>query len=165
VYSKVIQWYSFFFRFFSIISHLRILTRVPCAIVGPCWLSVLHIVMCMCRLPTDASGKEPSCQCRRRERHRFDSWVRKVPWRRAWQPTPVSRFSSAWRIPWTEEPGGLRSIELQRVGHDWSNLARAHMHKCVYVNPRLLIYHAGLGVCNCWWQEGSKTGCYVHFAS
>ena len=23
----------------------------------------------------------------------------------------------AWRIPWTEEPGGLRSIELQRVAH------------------------------------------------
>ena len=26
----------------------------------------------------------------------------------------------AWRIPWTEEPGGLQSIGLQRVGHDWS---------------------------------------------
>ena len=25
----------------------------------------------------------------------------------------------AWRIPWTEEPGGLQSIGLQRVGHDW----------------------------------------------
>ena len=24
----------------------------------------------------------------------------------------------AWRIPWTEEPGGLRSIGFQRVGHD-----------------------------------------------
>ena len=24
----------------------------------------------------------------------------------------------AWEIPWTEEPGGLQSIELQRVGHD-----------------------------------------------
>ena len=23
----------------------------------------------------------------------------------------------AWRIPWTEEPGGLRSMRLQRVGH------------------------------------------------
>ena len=29
----------------------------------------------------------------------------------------------AWRIPWTEEPGGLQSIGLQRVGHDWSDLA------------------------------------------
>ena len=24
----------------------------------------------------------------------------------------------AWRIPWTEEPGGLQSMELQRVGHN-----------------------------------------------
>ena len=24
----------------------------------------------------------------------------------------------AWRIPWTEEPGGLQSTGLQRVGHD-----------------------------------------------
>ena len=24
----------------------------------------------------------------------------------------------AWRIPWTEEPGGLQSLELQRVGQD-----------------------------------------------
>ena len=24
----------------------------------------------------------------------------------------------AWRIPWTEEPGGLQSIGLQRIGHD-----------------------------------------------
>ena len=26
--------------------------------------------------------------------------------------------SPAWRIPWTEEPGGLESVELQRVGYD-----------------------------------------------
>ena len=32
----------------------------------------------------------------------------------------------AWRIPWTEEPDGLRSIGLQRVGRDWSNLAYMH---------------------------------------
>ena len=24
----------------------------------------------------------------------------------------------AWRIPWTEEPGGLQSLSSQRVGHD-----------------------------------------------
>ena len=26
----------------------------------------------------------------------------------------------AWKIPWTEKPGGLRSTEPQRVGHDWA---------------------------------------------
>ena len=33
-----------------------------------------------------------------------------------------------WRIPWTEEPGGLQSKASQRVGQDWSDWA--HMHVC-----------------------------------
>ena len=37
-------------------------------------------------LPTWLSGKESACQCRRR---RFNPWVRRIPWRRPWQPTPV----------------------------------------------------------------------------
>ena len=32
----------------------------------------------------------------------------------------------AWRIPWTVEPGGLWTIGSQRIGHDWSSLARMH---------------------------------------
>ena len=39
--------------------------------------------------PGGANGKEPSCQCKRYKRCRFNPWVRKSPWRRAWQPTPV----------------------------------------------------------------------------
>ena len=39
--------------------------------------------------PGGASGKEPVCQCRRHMRQGFDPWVGKIPWRRAWQPTPV----------------------------------------------------------------------------
>ena len=31
----------------------------------------------------------------------------------------------AWRIPGTEEPGGLPSMGSHRVGHEWSNLAAA----------------------------------------
>ena len=31
----------------------------------------------------------------------------------------------AWKIPWTEEPGGLPSMGSHRVGHDWSDLAAA----------------------------------------
>ena len=33
----------------------------------------------------------------------------------------------AWRIPWTEEPGGLWSIGLQRVGHEMTE-PRVHFH-------------------------------------
>jgi len=45
----------------------------------------------------------------------FNPWVRKNTYRRA-----VATHSSilAWRIPWTEEPGGLQSIGSQRVGHN-----------------------------------------------
>ena len=31
----------------------------------------------------------------------------------------------AWRIPWTEEPGGLQSVGLQRVRYDQSDLGAA----------------------------------------
>ena len=39
--------------------------------------------------PGGASGKEPTCQCGRCQRHGFDPWVGKIPWRRAQQLTPV----------------------------------------------------------------------------
>ena len=34
----------------------------------------------------------------------------------------MATYSSilAWRIPWTEEPGGLEPMGSQRVGHDWA---------------------------------------------
>ena len=51
-------------------------------------------------------------------RHRtpgFDPWVGKIPWRRAWQPTPAFLPGES---PWTEEPGGLQSMGSQRAGHD-----------------------------------------------
>ena len=33
--------------------------------------------------PSDASGKEPTCQCRRHKISEFDPWVKRIPWRRA----------------------------------------------------------------------------------
>ena len=39
--------------------------------------------------PDGTSGKEHTCQCRRHKRCRFDPCVGKIPWRRAWQLTPV----------------------------------------------------------------------------
>ena len=34
----------------------------------------------------------------------------------------------AWRIPTTEEPGGLQSMGSQKDRHEWSDLARMHTH-------------------------------------
>ena len=39
--------------------------------------------------PSGSSDKESTCQCRRLKRCEFNPWVGKIPWRRAWQPTPV----------------------------------------------------------------------------
>jgi len=39
--------------------------------------------------PRWLSGKEFACQYRRHRRLGFYPWVRKIPWRRKWQPTPV----------------------------------------------------------------------------
>ena len=39
--------------------------------------------------PGGSSGKEPAYQCRRQKTVVFHAWVGKIPWRRAWQPTPV----------------------------------------------------------------------------
>ena len=41
----------------------------------------------------------------------------------------------AWRIPGTGEPGGLPSMGLHRVGHDWSDLAAAAAFTCYKIHP------------------------------
>ena len=51
----------------------------------------------------------------------LEPWVRKIPWRRAWQPTPVFLPGES---PWTEEPGGLQSTWSQ----SWTWLKQISTH-------------------------------------
>ena len=54
-----------------------------------------------------------------------EKWVRSVGREDALEKEMATHSRiRAWRIPWTEEPGGLWSIGSHRVGHDWSDLAR-----------------------------------------
>ena len=70
------------------------------------WLYILHMAICMLGFPGGVSGKEPVCQCRSLERWRFNPWDGKIPWKRAWQPTPVflPREFHSWSLaaysPW-----------------------------------------------------------------
>ena len=73
------------------------------------------------------SGKEPSCQCRSHRRHGFDPWVGNDPLE---EGMAVHSSILAWRIPWTEEPGGQQSIGSQKVGHNWSDSA----HTIIIIN-------------------------------
>ena len=62
-----------------------------------------------------SSGKEPACPPRRYGGCGFHPCVSKIPLEEG-----MATYSTilAWRIPWTEDPGGLQSIGLQRVGHN-----------------------------------------------
>ena len=70
---------------------------------------------CPLGFPGGASGKEPACQRRRHKRYGFSPWVGKIPLEKG-----IATHSSilSWRLPWTEEHGGLQSIDLRRVRHD-----------------------------------------------
>ena len=48
-----------------------------------------------------------------------DTWVLSLGWEDPLEEGMATHSNIlAWRIPWTEEPGGLKSMGLQRVGHD-----------------------------------------------
>ena len=61
--------------------------------------------------PDGTSDKETACQCRRLKRHAFYPWVGKIPWRRAWQPTPIFLLG---------ESHGQRSLAGYRVAKSWT---------------------------------------------
>ena len=71
--------------------------------------------------PGGAGGKEPICQCRRHKRLGFNPWVKKIPWKREWLPTPVF-------LP--GESHGQRSLVgySQRVAKSWTQLKWLSTH-------------------------------------
>ena len=50
----------------------------------------LFICIIYIGFPGGSVVKESTCQCWRCKRRGFDPWVGKIPWRRKWQPTPIS---------------------------------------------------------------------------
>ena len=67
----------------------------------------------------------------------------------------------AWRIPWTEKPGKLQSMGLQRVGHNWAtslSLLLTYM-KGLYLK-RMPLYEPpgmnGHGILRKWWRAGDE---------
>ena len=52
----------------------------------------------------------------------WEIWVCFLGWEDPLEEEMTTHSSIlAWRIPWIEEPGGLQSMGLQRVGHDWAH--------------------------------------------
>ena len=49
----------------------------------------------------------------------WETWVRSLGWEDPLEKGKATHSSIlAWRIPWTEGPGGLQSMGLQRIRHD-----------------------------------------------
>ena len=74
-------------------------------------------------MPGRDSGKEPTCQCRRHKRCQFDPWVRKIPWRKALQPTPIflpkeSMDIGDWRAT-------VQHVTKSCTGQKWKQFSRA----------------------------------------
>ena len=91
----------------------------------PCWNSfLLHRSK---GVSTKSNDEHEGKLCRVFDIHGLglNTWVGKIPWRRAWQPSPLffrilnTGEPDSGESLWTEDPGELQSMELQRVRHDW----------------------------------------------
>ena len=93
--------------------------RTPCTqCVCVCVCVASHIYM---GFPGGTSGKEPACQCRRHKKRGSSPWiwVGSMGWEDPLEEATATHSRIlAWKIPQTEEPGGLQSIVSQRVRHD-----------------------------------------------
>jgi len=87
---------------------------------------ILVLIWYLRGFPGGTSGKEPACQCRRCKRHKFYPWVRKIPRRRAWQPTPSCLKNPTDRGAWQAV---AYRIAKSRTGlKQLSTHARTHTH-------------------------------------
>ena len=97
-------------------------------------LEIFLVLFMQDTFPGGTRGKEPACQFRKPKRLGFDPWVRKIPWRRKWQPTPafVPGDSHGQRSLVGQNPWG------RRVRHDWAPklMAQCYVHSTLLTLPR-----------------------------
>ena len=107
----------------------------------------LTLTTCIWGFPGGSADKESTWQCRRRRSH---SWVRKIPWRRKWQPTPVflPQESHGQMSLVGESPWGCKESDMTE---------QAHKLRGTYVTESklgLLITHqANNWEMRCWGKE------------
>ena len=92
---------------------------------------ILLAVIFRAGFPGGVTGKEPTCQCRRR---RFDPWARKIPCSRKWHPIPVflpgkfhGQRSLVGYSPWCHKESDMTeqlSLSLSRAACQWSGVHR-----------------------------------------
>ena len=84
------------------------------------WIDYLSTGELSYPLSGGSDNKESSCSA--------GDWVRSLGWKDPLEKGMATHSSiPAWRIPRAGEPGGLQSMVLQRVGHDWSDWAHIYI--------------------------------------
>ena len=74
-----------------------------------------------------------------------EAWVLSLGWENPLEEVMATHSGIlAWRIPWTEEPGGLQSTGSQRVGHAWATQPKTAQHqeaegKCYFLIAKLCL--------------------------
>ena len=97
------------------------------------------------------SSKEPACQWRKHKRCGFDPWVRKIPWRRRWQPAPVF-------LPGNSHGERNLAATVYRVAKSWTRLKRlTHIHSTRSLVPEALWYGPSEETC----AEGTQRRTYI----
>ena len=91
-----------------------------------------------------ASGKDPTCQCRRCGKHGLLPCFRKIPWRRKWQPTPIfvpgefhGQRSLAGYSPYDHTK--LDGVKWFSTAHGWKTEDQ-HLAICPLLSVRPLIF-------------------------
>ena len=100
-------------------SQINLSTLCMCVCIYIYMYMCVCVCVCMYGFPWWLSDKEFTYQCRRRA---FNPWVRKIPWRRKWPPTPVflpgkshGQRSLAGCSPWDHERVGHNSVSKQQT--------------------------------------------------
>ena len=85
--------------------------------------------------------------------------IRSLGWEDPLEEGMATCFSIlAWRIPGTEEPGGLQSIGLQKVRQDWSDWTHTHTQRGNYCVTCLLVSKQTI---NMWCAPRGFEECYL----
>ena len=85
----------YIYIYIYIYTHTHTYIGSLCCITASWYLSILYMIKVFhdkgfsVGFLGGASGKDSACQCRRCKKLGFHPWIRKIPWRRKWQPTPV----------------------------------------------------------------------------
>ena len=84
---------------------------------------------CLFGLPTDGAVERISLPMQETQ----ETWVQSLGWEDPLEEGLATHSNIlAWKVPWTEEPGGLQSMGSQRAGHDW---VTEHTHVLLSVLP------------------------------